>query len=898
MNNQSDVQEKSPTQMAQDSEEALIAHPRRLFQLILVLLLVGGTCYLPVLVYQSCQLVDGESPRVQDSFVLTDTVGSLMLEVVYPEKVRVDSTDRIGQPMSFSLGWITPTYGSAPLSLTDNVPTTSVNIVSTGAYTFYILEVEPPADGLVFNDKDGLPASLRIALSPDEPVTTPSVLYIRRAPGDWTASVPISFSLSLYAPHSQHLVEGSPFMVTIRLERKSTAWWRAFLSQLLGPTTPLLGIAAALAAFALEEYRLAQKRRLDAEERQFKEEMTQKEHEFQTRMELAKHRREQEQKREEAQRTCLAQIEQLRVLAFQDLAAAAKRYVECCNSTEAIWKDPQVAACLADVWDTTINKLPWQRPLIAEAVEHFTDNDLHKAQGALNILCTFDPHRPAVRMVTTVVEFASADNQAKWLQEYGAAQVIAGLQQMDRDYGGMAIGTPIRERVAGLLAPLICIEHIGEIEKQLGATEHGLDLLREPECQRRLSEISRDMSAPPGAKTIANHLLARCRESPRWVTLWPSKRPDLSQPFRSWLEIAELAFNPFGPEFAELDPRLVQFYVNPFEEDIRGARPVITFGKPGSGKTAAALLLAFNCNDPPESPRESGTFPVYYHPLRPGALLQCDPCAYLRMIARATVHAIVHYLALKPNGFLELLPARQERLGELLLICAGSRGYLARQLREAAADTASSRLLHAFDLLDADVRSADELDEREWLNLLHSAWPAEFTHSYMLVEVANVRPGEEQAAATQLRPLIDLGVPLATADIHLKVFVPEALEPGLDDLPGFDVVQLEWSKENLRQLLQRRIHQASGLGSAAGRDSLEALCHSSAKDMGVDDLLIAAVGTPRDLVHLGNRLLEIHVARISDKLLSSPEDIEPDDVLFSYEDVEVWKATLSECDRV
>jgi hypothetical protein len=829
----------------------------RLLPLFLALMLIGGICYLPALIHQASQSVDDDRSLLWMTRILTDTAGSLALEVIYPEEVRLKPADESGQPVSIWLRRATPGFSPSPASLPSITPTLPVKgtPVPTPATNPYLLLIEPYDGSLVFTNKEGLPAAPRVALTSAMHAVTPSTLYVRRAPGEVPTSVPIT--LSLYAPDGRLITDTLGF--SIYTEKKSKAWWRSIEDRLFGPATPLVGMAAALAAFAVEEYRGARQRQLEQE------------------AEI----REVQHKREQVKKACLIKIEHLRLLASQDPAKAAQTYHEYRQKTEIEddWKDPDVAARLEDVWQE-IRSSPWQPPLLERASEHFAKASFHDAQYLVNLVGELDSNYSPAWTLATVIDFALAEDRDTWLEEHGPTQIIASLQGMDRDYGNMARGTLIREPVADLLGHLIRAEHVGEIERQLGATEHGLDLLREPECKQKLRQLADDENVSSEARAAAERLLARCRESVRWMAPWPPTRPDILPAWKSWLDLAELAFNPFGPEVAELDPLLPGFALDIAFERIRGARPVMVLGEPGSGRTAAALLLMHNCNDPPESPYESGAFPIYC-PLRLDVSFQSDRSIYLETLAQASARAIIRFLAIKPNGFLELAPSRQEQLAELLVICAGSGERLARRLRQASTGTVSGRLLRALGLLDAGARTAGDLSEQAWLDLLSGALPAEFSHLYALVDVAGMPGDEASAAAARLRPLLELSAPLAAIGVHLKLFVPKALEPYLGDLNGFDTVTLSWNGQDLRCVLRERIRRANDPHATTGRDSLEALCDLGARGMGVDELVISAAATPRELVRLGNRLLEVHVKRA------------PDEAQLSVDDIQAWQKELN-----
>jgi hypothetical protein len=252
----------------------------------------------------------------------------------------------------------------------------------------------------------------------------------------------------------------------------------------------------------------------------------------------------------------------------------------------------------------------------------------------------------------------------------------------------------------------------------------------------------------------------------------------------------------------------------------------------------------------------------------------------LATVALAITRTLIRYLAVNPNGFLELSASRQVQLGELLLICTGSRERLIHQLRQAG-NTISRRLVRAFENLPTATRIASELDEHAWIDLLGGALPYDFNRLYVLLDLAAPARGNEWTTATHVRSLIDLIVPLAARSIYLKIFMPDTVGDYFRYLTSPSVVELKWNKNDLCQMLRERIRQASSEGATAGRDSLEALCDLETRGSGLDNLLVGVCRTPRDLVHWGNQLLETQACLARDK----PE--------FTSEVIETWQKDLS-----
>jgi hypothetical protein len=365
------------------------------------------------------------------------------------------------------------------------------------------------------------------------------------------------------------------------------------------------------------------------------------------------------------------------------------------------------------------------------------------------------------------------------------------------------------------------------------------------------------------------------REHLRWLDLWPSVPPADPKTVTDWLRTIGLAFNPFGPEAAELDPRLRTYEVSTVFEHIRGKRPVLAFGKAGSGKTAAALLLAFYCEDPPRAPREAGAFPVYCA-LPTVASLSGAQDHHLLTVTHATAQAVARYLAHCPEDFLELPESRKHGTARLLSVWAGSRELLEGRLRHAGpAWGTSSLLVREVTAMYQEVSYDQEVSCEKCLGsfpaLLADALPCRFECMYLVLDLSTIptKPRIMAEKARSLRQLLDLTIPLAARGVYLKLFLPDVLRPHLGDLSAYEVVTLTWSPDNLADMLDVRIRAATG-------SSLAALCGSDVPTEPSPDvrLVKAANGSPRQLVRLGNELLKTLAQRAPEEPTLSAEEID------------------------
>jgi hypothetical protein len=165
----------------------------------------------------------------------------------------------------------------------------------------------------------------------------------------------------------------------------------------------------------------------------------------------------------------------------------------------------------------------------------------------------------------------------------------------------------------------------------------------------------------------------------------------------------------------------------------------------------------------------------------------------------------------------------------------------------------SSRLLHELaalhDKTEADEGFPSEVRPEAFPELLSHAVPHGFDGLYLILDV----PSASEVLAPGMQQLFSLTTLLATKRIYVKLFLPEHLGPFAGELPGCETVILEWDAVHLSQMIRARIR-------AAGGESLSALCGPDvAPEPSLDTRLVqASAGSPRELVRLGNRLLEGH----------------------------------------
>ncbi len=333
-----------------------------------------------------------------------------------------------------------------------------------------------------------------------------------------------------------------------------------------------------------------------------------------------------------------------------------------------------------------------------------------------------------------------------------------------------------------------------------------------------------------------------------WPALWSStERPQANRKVSGWLKDVSLDFNPFGPEVAEHDPYLPWYITQTVYEAAQTTGAMIVTGAPGVGKTATALMLAYDCGHPPANPRTAGTFPVYCAPRLASTTTQKGRST-LYPLVRTTTRELLTYLSLRPEGLLNLPTYRRDAIRRLLtLVYAGSEALLSFELGRLPI-TVQKALALTPPLKGMD--QPPHLHDEEWLALLPETLPAGFDHYLWLVDAPDhVIPDLPDTLSINLSQLMDWAIYLPSIDIHLKLFISEQKLERLTIPAGIYIVHLEWKDKDLKQMLDDRVRQA-------GVDSLMALCGPSVETNCEEKLIQAAQSSPRRLIQLGNALIE------------------------------------------
>lgn len=757
------------------------------YQLVLAVIAFSLCIAFVALVYQAGRPAAESRYQAWATDQVTWGTEQAVLSIAYPVEVRLEPSDEL-RPISVWLRHVTPTVGTAPLVVSPVTPTITSTLVVTsrampvmGAIATptptlrpWIVSFEPYDNGLLFTDKDGAPTAPQVVLTPGTESAAAAVLYVRRAPVQAT-STPAPVVVAVYAPDGQRAAQGATTL-QIGWETSRDAFWRRLLGLLLGPTTPFLGMATALGAFALQLW-------------------------------IRNSEQQQREREDQGRRTELEEVNTIESLLGSQPVAALNAIVRL-TSRGLQYEDSRNR--LAALRDT---------PQAKDAFVILTRDSF--GQG----------NYETARLALQQIPLTHADH----LQDFKA--VLDNLEADGKQNRWTALST---EQVKSVRDALYALQQ--NPDKAVGA--RAAQLLRD-----LAHEFGWDRKEPQSA--IRPEYLNR-------LGLWPTPRAMVDPSLAACLDRLDLEFNPFGPLEAEYDAHLATYRVDAPWALARGKTPVVLLGPPGSGKTAASLLLSLDCIHPFAYPREPETLPVRYVPSLDG-LSGRSRRRHLEHIVVATARTVASYVAHWDEAFLTL-PTR-DRFAIVHLLCFEARSpeHVAAQLSLLGPEEGpSERLLAAVRGLYHPARLRNT-NEQELLDCLGNARPAGFGCTYLLVDVPGSLPAPDKDTMQQsLSALIDLIAPLAVAGVYAKLFLPDALAGRLGDLGPCPTHCLEWPAESLAEMLEARIRAA---GRESGVESLMQLCGPDVPGGpdGIDDadqrLVKAANGSPRTLVQLGNKLL-------------------------------------------
>ncbi len=344
-----------------------------------------------------------------------------------------------------------------------------------------------------------------------------------------------------------------------------------------------------------------------------------------------------------------------------------------------------------------------------------------------------------------------------------------------------------------------------------------------------------------------------------WPLLWRTMRPLSTTQVDNWWRAVRLAFNPFGPEQAERDPDLPKRAVYPdvLHECLSSRRTTIIFGATGSGKTACARLLAYSCIHPESGPPEAKSYPVL-HTIPTNAENQEFDNDLSKVFAFMLARSLVPFFTRNVEQF-GALPDNVKLATAFCLVHGfGSTSRVKTQFRlDGMKDNEEHKQLwNEIIALIQDVQPYEPNSE-EWLHIFAIARPFAFEQTYLIIDVAG-RDGQEAIVlAKYLQSLIEYWMKIEVSNVYLKLLLPDSIQPHLR-IPG-DIItcKLEWPDAKLLEMLEGRMRDKDGRRIYFNQLFDENTGYANPAKV----LVEAAKGSPRRLIRIGNRLLEVHVSQ-------------------------------------
>ena len=460
-----------------------------------VLLTVAISYFLFAFVYQAYASV--RVSCYQDE--RTVPVGQEALRVWYPHFLPLEEETRPSPIIVWLPG------GTVSYTLTFTVPSTL--LLTTGE------EVSSPPL-----------TSLRV--SPSAVV----VGYLHRAPVR-TSSIQAVIEVDVAEEGGSSILGHPPLRLAVNVESARSAGWRHLWDLLLGPTTPLLGLAATAVGWAWQSY---QQRRRKREER----------------------------------------LQQIATLPGLEKDERLRRFQQLWWEADGE-EDWDALKALQDLWGAS-----WRQDALTRAAEALGKGDRREADGWIRLVETFDG-----RADSEVRAWRYLLDSPEGTDSIGEG-IRACVLLADRPYG-RRLESPLGERLRTLL------EQPGGIaECERAVLKHPRErwLLRQERIRNYLEDKAR--SEEEGSLS-ARRLLILADQEMIWPPLWPSPRPDDPAPIVQALGVLDWSANPFGPEKAEDEANLLSFFVEPPSwSEICGPRSLVLAGAGGTGRTATLLLLA------------------------------------------------------------------------------------------------------------------------------------------------------------------------------------------------------------------------------------------------------------------------------------------------------------------
>lgn len=747
-------------------------------------------------------------------------------------------------------------------------------------------KANPP--GLDFTDEKGASIAPQLAVKPDTQSVGPATLYLRQSITS-ARVVTVTLSVQVFASGKQASAE-TP--LTLGVENEYQAWWRHFWGIVLGPTTPLLGVAITLLGWfwskrekdeerrrteALEQRKLEREEREAAEKRKREQEERRRQEEEQRRQ---REHEEQRRQREHQERQHQDEVASLEALWVTDPAAAVRRYRVL---REEVRTSPESEArrMLDRMWNQG-----WRRRIEQEALASLARGDYAETCKLAAVLCQEKARDQGGIAATepsaiakTETSLGTADHEAKTCailnilscESPPPEEKIGALIALAASRGELlpeSLALTLTETFVRVLSESDVLPETVERLKENRAAQW---LVTAPAVERHCRErVKENKSDAEAAKSLTNLAFQQIR----WPSFWPApcdvrdEPPGIAEALRrlGWLDKG----NPFGPDRTEDDPRLFvgktmllpRYWVAPPAwSDLAAPGSAILMGKTGCGQTTALIRLMLvhqeqwgNFQD--RAPSAGALlFPVFLKHemfLRSRTRKEC-----MNEIGLGVGQAILHFLAFNPSLLDRSTPSAQQAIARLSLACERRLGrlesYLERYLVEHSETNSLAPLWLPARLRNVatSIQSVALNAPAEVLYVLEEARLAGSAGFVVAVDFPTFLLDRSETAALNhhLRPLVKLIPDLAPCGVDLKLGLPVAIASALGYTIGARQVSMSrWPDSSLQDLLESRLEPVDG-GFMSIMDPDEE------PNLPSKWIVESAHGSPQTLVRLGNRLL-------------------------------------------
>jgi hypothetical protein len=380
-----------------------------------------------------------------------------------------------------------------------------------------------------------------------------------------------------------------------------------------------------------------------------------------------------------------------------------------------------------------------------------------------------------------------------------------------------------------------------------------------------------------------------------------AETPSSQERVNLWLASFGITYDPFRKYASELDTHLEDYYLDPanFDAAFMPAHSFV-YAKSGAGKTAAQLRLATHFQSAFLADR---AFSFAY--LIPDGIAKTPPPTldgHIPYLIRAAVRALFAMLAELGNELLQLDAPQSVELVQRLIwyfdkcypllsewrddLSAAIQDHSLKQalasldfrhddtMPPALKGTVNMKWLirwqHKLQTLaplapmghDAVVRDVD-MTMAHWQDLRQLMHQVGIRDIVVLVDGVDAKPGLSRPIQTMQK----VAEPLAKAvtanalgdEVFLKLFLPIEIWPRIMQVvgPGYQRFVLEWQADSLKQLISKRLSQASS-------DLILSVNQLAEKEVtqgfNLEDYLIEQSGRmPRQLIHTLEKMFETHV---------------------------------------